>query len=73
MVFQRVTYFVPLWSDYSRQLFSCSLYIPCWSRASFTYILLIGLTFLHIGHRPWLVIALIKEAMRGVSLCWFPW
>ena len=36
-------------------------------------LLLTGLTFLTTCPRPQLVISLIKEAVSGVPLCWFPW
>ena len=35
--------------------------------------LLMWLTFLHTCSRPQLVIVLIKGAVRGVPLYWFPW
>ena len=54
-------------------LFSCSLYIPCPTRACFVYTLLTWLNFLHICPRPQLVIVLIKGAVRGLPLYRFPW
>ena len=54
-------------------LFSCSLYIPCPTRACFVYTLLTWLNFLHICPRPQLVIVLIKGEVTGLPLYRFPW
>ena len=55
----------PLWSAHSRWLFSCSLYIPCWTSTCFIFILHTWLTFLCTCLRPQLVIVLIKGVVRG--------
>ena len=55
-----------LWSGHARWLFFCSLYIPCWTTAYFTYTLLTGLTYLCTCPRLQLVIVLIKGAVRGM-------
>ena len=56
---------LPLWSAHSRWLFSCSLYIPCWTSTCFILILCTWLTFLCICLSPQLVIVLIKGVVRG--------
>ena len=51
-----IVLFGTVWSGHSRWLFSCSLYISCWTSACFTSTLLTCLTFLHTCPWPQLMI-----------------
>ena len=44
---------VHVWSGHSKWLFSCPLYIPCPTRACFTYTLLTGLNYLLAPGLSW--------------------